>query len=87
MGDGESRKSGLRLCTDSYELIQVVALMNVLICRYDIVCRIHWKNRTRNGVTISSPRIFIPESELIKLRNIVMPHMISLMYYKVGIRL
>jgi hypothetical protein len=79
IGDGEAKKSGLRLCTDSYTLQEVVRLMNVLIVRYGIVCRIHVKRANHY-------RIFIPESQIDKLRSIVMQHMISTMYYKVGIR-
>ena len=38
MGDGKESRHGLVLCTDSYKLIEVIRLMNVLIIRYRLEC-------------------------------------------------
>lgn len=79
IGDGEAKESGLRLCTDSYTLPEVITLINVLMLRYGITCRIHVKRKEQY-------RIFIPESELEKVRSLVLPYTIPQMHYKLGIR-
>jgi hypothetical protein len=41
-GDGKYVASGgLRLCTDSYTIQDVVRLMNVLMVRYELICTVH----------------------------------------------
>lgn len=79
MGDGERKELGLRLCTGSYTLPEVVTLINVLMLRYNITCRIHIKRKGQY-------RIFIPESELKKLQSLVLPYTIPQIHYKLGIR-
>jgi hypothetical protein len=56
---GESQISGLRLCTDSYTLQEVIILMNVLKINFDLNCRIHWK---KNNKGEKLARIYIPSS-------------------------
>lgn len=58
MGDGESRDYGLRLCTDSYSIKEVIILMNVLNIRYDINCKLYM-TKIATGL---KPRIVIPSS-------------------------
>jgi hypothetical protein len=79
MGDGEGRDYGLRLCTDSFSIKEVVTLMNVLKIRYNINSKIHIK-RTPTGV---KHRIAINSKELIKLSKIIAPFMIHQMMYKI----
>jgi hypothetical protein len=79
MGDGEARSHGLRICTDSFSIYEVITLMNVLQIRYNINCNLFMK-KTLTGL---KPRITVPSSELIKLTNIVAPYFIPEMYYKI----
>lgn len=43
MGDGETNPFGLRLCTDSFSVQDVVRLIKVLIIRYNLKCSLHIK--------------------------------------------
>lgn len=43
MGDGESHHSGLRLCTNSFTLIDVVKLINILQVKYQLDCTLYIK--------------------------------------------
>lgn len=77
MGDGKLVYSGgLRLCTNSYTLKEVVLLMNVLIHRYGLICTIHKSGPNRFI-------IFISKKSMERLRNIVKPYMVSSMFYKI----
>lgn len=75
MGDGSSRPHGLIICTDSYELVDIVRLMNVLIIRYELDCTLRFHSSTQ-------PRIYIKENSMLKLRAIVEPYMCESMKYK-----
>jgi hypothetical protein len=81
MGDGEARYFGLRLCTDSFSIPEVVSLINVLLIRYKIKSTLFMKN-TPNG---KKPRIVINSQELKKLSIIVAPYIIPQMQYKIKI--
>jgi hypothetical protein len=74
MGDGEALKQGLRLCTDSYEISEVVKLMNVLMIKYRISCSIN--------IIGGKPRIYIRAKSMSLLISIVKPHMSNDMLYK-----
>ena len=74
MGDGQNTIHGLRLCTDSYKLSEVVKLMNVLIIKYRIDCSMHFLE--------GKPRIYIPVKYISLLSSIVKPHMSKDMFYK-----
>lgn len=81
MGDGEQQPSGMNLCTDSFSIEEVVILINVLIIKYNLNCTI--RNKTKpSGKTVA--RIYLPASEMQKLRSIVSPHIISSMQYKIN---
>lgn len=41
MSDGVSNKYGLRLCTDSFSLKEVVLLINILLIKFELNCSIH----------------------------------------------
>lgn len=77
MGDGSALSRGLKICTDSYSIKDVVRLMNVLIIKYRLECtlRTHRKNQYR---------IYIRQSSMPLLQNIVRSHMHSSMLYKLG---
>jgi hypothetical protein len=77
MGDGGFKSNGIFLCTDSYSIQDVVRLMNVLIIRYDLKCTLHRSNENY--------RIYISRNSVGKVVEIVKPHLITSMYYKVGI--
>lgn len=51
--------------------------MNVLIIRYDLKCSLHKSNENY--------RIYISRSSVGKVIEIVKPHIIPSMYYKLGI--
>ncbi len=78
-GDGGFKSQGIYLCTDSYTLQDVVRLMNVLIIRYELKCTLH---KASNG---KGYRIYISRNSVGKVTEIVLPHLIPSMYYKVGI--
>ena len=77
MGDGSALAQGLKICTDSYSIKDVVRLMNVLIIKYRLECRLrtHRKNQYR---------IYIRQSSMHLLQDIVAAHMHSSMLYKLG---
>jgi len=76
MGDGSVQRHGLILCTDSYELIDIVRLMNVLIIKYNIDCKLRYHTPTQ-------PRIYISERSMPIVRNLVKPYMTESMLYKI----
>lgn len=76
MGDGSAEKAGLKICTDSYSIKDVVRLINVLIIKYRLECTIreHKKNQYR---------IYIKQRSMPLLREIVKPYFESTMLYKI----
>jgi len=77
MGDGSVSRHGLILCTDSYSLLDVVRLMNVLIIRYELVCTLHKKRENQY-------RIYISSKSIPRLQRIVGPYMHESMLYKLS---
>ena len=77
MGDGTSQSGGLRICTDSFEIQDVVKLINVLIVRYRLITTLH----TDRGRF----RVYISKKSMPLLQSIVMPYMVSSMMYKLGL--
>lgn len=78
MGDGQRRDLGLVLCTDSFTIQEVVILVNVLILRYCLICKIRENNKGQY-------RIYISEKSMDKFRVIVLPYMIDTMLYKLNV--
>jgi hypothetical protein len=78
MGDGVAIPSGLQLCTDSYLLQDVVRLMNVLIIKYRLECRLQYSTKRQ-------PRIYIRQRSMPLLRSIVIPYFHPSMRYKLGL--
>lgn len=62
MEDGAKLNKGLVLCTDSFTLLEVINLCNVLKIKYDI-------NTTIPGWKLNKPRIYILEKSMPKLIN------------------
>lgn len=73
-GDGQVASNGLRLCTDSYQLSEVVKLMNVLMIKYRINCSLN--------ILVGKPRIYISAKSMNLLSSIVKPYMSKDMIYK-----
>jgi hypothetical protein len=76
MGDGVAKQYGLIICTDSYNIVDVVRLMNVLIIRYNLDCTIRFHTPTQ-------PRIYIRQSSMPGVRELVKPYMAKSMLYKI----
>jgi hypothetical protein len=77
MGDGSKKSHGLILCTDCFNIQEVVKLINVLIIRYELECKIHFH-------TPSQPRILIIQRSMLKLKIIVEKYMHYSMLYKIN---
>jgi hypothetical protein len=78
MGDGAAKSYGLTLCTDSFSLVDIVRIMNVLVIRYDLKCSLHLKIKNQY-------RIYIFQHSMPLLRTIVTPYFHSSMLYKLGL--
>ena len=74
MGDGAKRNKGVLLCTDNFSLPEVVLLMNMLYIRFQISSTIHMDNHR--------PRIYINKKQFAKVKNIILPHIVPSMRYK-----
>lgn len=78
MGDGNALHHGLILCTNSYSIEDVVKLMNVLIIRYRLECKITLKKQNQKVESM----IYIRQNSMSLLRSIVKPYVCSSMLYK-----
>ena len=74
MGDGTAISGGLRICTYSFTVQNVVRLINVLIIKYRLKCTLH--------MTDNKPRIFISSKSMDLLTSIINPYIIPSMKYK-----
>jgi len=74
MGDGTAVSSGIRICTDSFTLKDVVRLINVLIIKYRLKCTLHMSD--------NKPRICISSKYMDLLTSIINPYIIPSMKYK-----
>jgi len=74
MCDGLSNQYGLTLCTDGFTVQDVVRLINILIIRYDLDCKLHFNN--------GKPRIYISAKSMEQLRELVRPYIIPFSSYK-----
>jgi hypothetical protein len=80
MGDGTWHSYGLRLCTDSFSISDVVRLMNVLIIKFQLDCTLQMYRG-------KYPRIYIRATSMPLLRSIIKEHMDPSMLYKIGLEL
>lgn len=78
MGDGQSSRHGLILCTNSYSIQDVVRIMNVLMVRYKLECNIR-EYRSNRKVEYM---IYIKHGSMPLLRTIVKAHIYPSMLYK-----
>jgi hypothetical protein len=76
MGDGAKKSHGLILCTDSFTIQEVIKLINVLIIRYELECKIHFHTPTQ-------PRILIKQRSMLKLKDLVRKYIHYSMLYKI----
>lgn len=76
MGDGAKRNKGIILCTDCFNIKEVVLLMNILLIKYDIKSTIHYDN--------NRPRIFINKKELKKIIPFIKPYFVKHFLYKLN---
>jgi len=76
MGDGTTDHGyGLIICTDSYSIQDIIKLMNVLMIKYRLNCKLR-----KHGIHY---RIYIQKRSIYLLKSIVIPHMHSSMLYKI----
>ena len=78
MGDGSALSHGLIICTNSYSLEDIVRLMNVLMIRYRLECTITLKRQNKKIEYM----IYIRQTSMPSLFNIVSPYMHPSMLYK-----
>jgi hypothetical protein len=76
MGDGVAKPHGLIICTDSYNLVDIVRLMNVLLIKYNIESNLRFHTPTQ-------PRIYIRQHSMPILRRLITPYMEKSMLYKI----
>lgn len=75
-GDGYWAKSGVALCTESFNTKDTVRLLNVLVIKYRLECTLQQRG--------TGSRIYIRGKSRALLCNIVKPHMHDSMLYKLG---
>lgn len=80
MGDGQTSHHGLVLCTNSFSILGVVKLMNVLLIRYGLQCNIR-EFRSNKKLEYM---IYIRHGSMPLLRTIVKPFMHYSMLYKLN---
>jgi len=66
-GDGFSRNGGVAFATDSFSVMEVIQLINVLIIRYNLDCSLYFHQ--------GKPRIIINRKSLNDSQPKVVPHM------------
>ena len=73
---GCKRAKGLILCTDNFNLQEVVLLVNILILKFDINPTIQ---KEKNKF-----RIYINEKNLIKIKPFILPYFVDHFLYKIN---
>jgi hypothetical protein len=76
MGDGSKRAKGLILCTDKFNLQEVVLLVNILIIKFNINPTIQ---KEKNKF-----RIYLNEKSLIKIKPFILPFFVDHFLYKLN---
>lgn len=88
MGDGYFQNNLIYLCTDNFTKDEVLLLINILFNKFniksDIKIRKYYNNN--NNIVIHY-RIKILHDSISDFINLVKPHMIPEMYYKLGLKL
>jgi len=83
MGDGYCSNRSVILCTDNFTEVEVELLIKVIHKNFGLVAT---KARRKRESEVICWRIRFPASEIFKLREIVVPHMIPEMLYKLNIK-
>lgn len=73
MGDGTAVSGGIRICTYSFTVKDVVRFINVLIIKYRLKCTLHMSD--------NKPRICISSKYMDLLTSIINPYIIPSMKY------
>ena len=84
MGDGSAERHGLIICTNSYSVQDLGRLMNVLMIRYGLECRLLRQLLKRQNQKIQY-MIYIRQCSMPLLRIIVTPYFHPSMLYKLGL--
>ena len=74
MCDGVSNQYGVTLCTDGFRNSDVGRLINMLIIKYNLDCRMHFYN--------GKPRIYISAKSMKNLRLLIKYDIIPFSFYK-----
>jgi hypothetical protein len=77
--DGGLAKPGVRLAANSFKLKEVEFLVEVLQSKFGLNCTIQTLKPSGNH------NIYIKGSSVPKLRELVLPHLHTSMYYKLGL--
>jgi LAGLIDADG DNA endonuclease family len=87
MGDGSKMGKGIILCTDSFSVVEVVLLMNILLIKYDVKSTIHYVTSIsptgKKINNIKKPRIYINGNNLDKIRLYIKPYILNCFLYKI----
>jgi hypothetical protein len=75
MSDGSVSRHGLLICTDSFTIPDIVKLINVLIIKYQLECKIRYHTPTQ-------PRIYISQKSMDLLIKVITPYIHTSMKYK-----
>jgi len=80
MGDGTKAHKGGRLVlhTQSFTVKEVVFIINILIYKFNLKCRIHMQ--------INQPTIFISSKSMTKIQPYILPYFCNSMRYKLDIK-
>lgn len=76
MGDGSKRNKGITLCTDGFNLKEVIILVNILIINFQINPTIHKEKKYY--------RIYINKKDLDKIYTHIKPHFVDSFLYKIS---
>ena len=77
--DGSKHGKGLHLNTYNFSEAEHILLINVLKTKFNLNVSVH-PHSAHGG----KGRLYIKVESINKLRNLVMPHMIPSMHYKLG---
>jgi len=78
MDDGVKAAGALKICTESFTYSDILILIDMLKTKFDIQ-----SSPQKRGVI--GWRIYIPRTQMGKVRNLVKPHMHPEMIYKIGL--
>jgi hypothetical protein len=77
MGDGAKRNKGITLCINCFSFKEVVLLINILNIKFNIIASIH--------IEKGHPRIYISNSELLKILSHIIPYFVKSSLYKLSL--